>query len=416
MNRCLANRVEQLAPSGIRIINEKALELEQQGQDVLHFEIGRPDFDTPEYIKRACIASLENGDVFYTSNLGDKKLRDVIAEKLRCDNQCPYTFENILVTVGLAEGVFDVLGSILNEGDEILVPNPVWINYINIPKFFGAIPISYDLGESDRYQINIDELRSKITDHTKAIVISSPHNPTGSILYENTIQAVADLATKYDLIVISDEIYERLIYDGEKHISIASLPNMVERTFTLNGFSKAYSMTGWRIGYIAGPKDWIAKVNKLHQQNTTCAPSFVQKAAITSSARATAVATTIATSPQLPSRCPSSNGSPLRQLSLSSTAAGRAARKKFSLKCTWQTGVWRTLPRPCEAARSLQLPSANRTRRRHVHIEDWRPRYVYVEGIYPHRYRGGEFENVAILVAIAVNEDGYREVLGPLRV
>ena len=280
MNRCLANRVEQLAPSGIRIINEKALELEQQGQDVLHFEIGRPDFDTPEYIKRACIASLENGDVFYTSNLGDKKLRDVIAEKLRCDNQCPYTFENILVTVGLAEGVFDVLGSILNEGDEILVPNPVWINYINIPKFFGAIPISYDLGESDRYQINIDELRSKITDHTKAIVISSPHNPTGSILYENTIQAVADLATKYDLIVISDEIYERLIYDGEKHISIASLPNMVERTFTLNGFSKAYSMTGWRIGYIAGPKDWIAKVNKLHQQNTTCAPSFVQKAAI----------------------------------------------------------------------------------------------------------------------------------------
>lgn len=276
----VADRMNSLAPSGIRKVNEKALELERQGESVLHFEIGRPDFDTPEYIKAACIDSINRGDVFYTSNFGDMALRKTIAEKLNHDSGCQYEAANILVTVGLSEGVFDVLCTILNEGDEVLIPDPSWINYLNVPKLLGAVPVSYTLKEENGYQLDLEEIRQKITPKCKAIVITTPHNPTGSVLALETLEELAKIAQEEDIYVISDEIYERLIYDGEKHFSIASLPNMLERTFTMNGFSKAYSMTGWRIGYIAGPADMILTVNKLHQQNTTCAPSFVQKAAL----------------------------------------------------------------------------------------------------------------------------------------
>lgn len=270
----------RLAPSGIRKINERALELERQGKKVFHFEIGRPDFDTPGYIKKAAVESIQHGDVFYTSNFGDLELRRAIAEKLNRDNGCHYSFQNILVSVGLSEGVFDVLCAVLNESDEILISDPVWINYLNIPKFLGAVPVSYQLKEENGYQPDLNEIRAKITDKTKAIIITTPHNPTGSVLSEEVLRGLAEIAIQHDLLVISDEIYERLVYGEKKRVSIASLPGMQERTFTLNGFSKAYSMTGWRIGYIAAPEEWITGINKLHQQNTTCAASFVQKAAL----------------------------------------------------------------------------------------------------------------------------------------
>ncbi len=273
-------RMDKLVPSGIRKVNEKALAMERNGERVLHFELGRPDFDTPEYIKKACIEALEDGDVFYTSNFGTMELRRAIAEKLVKENNVNYCADEILVTVGLSEAVFDTLCSILNEGDEILVPDPVWMNYLNVPKLLGAVPVTYSLTEEHNYQIDLDELRSKVTKKTKALVIVTPNNPTGGVLNRKTLEGLAELAVEKDLLVIADEIYERLIYDGEKHISIASLPGMKERTFTMNGFSKAYSMTGWRIGYVAAPKEYIAVLNKIHQHNTTCAPSFVQKAAI----------------------------------------------------------------------------------------------------------------------------------------
>lgn len=276
-----AKRTEKMAPSGIRKVNEKALAMERKSETVIHFEIGRPDFDTPEYIKQACIKSLENGDVFYTSNFGDMELRKEVAAYLNRHNHISYTKDNILITVGLSEAIFDTLTVILDEGDEILVPNPVWINYINVPNLFGAKPVSYNLQEKNNYQPDLAELESKITPKTKAIVFISPNNPTGSVLNKKSLEKIAELAVKNDLLVMADEIYERLIYDGEKHISIASLPNMMERTITLNGFSKAYSMTGWRLGYVAAPAELIAQVNKIHQHNVTCAPSFVQKAAIT---------------------------------------------------------------------------------------------------------------------------------------
>lgn len=280
MKNRIAARMDQLAPSGIRKVNEKALAMEREGRSVIHFEIGRPDFDTPEYIKRACEESLRRGDVFYTSNFGDMGLRQAIADKLQRENHIPYKAGEVLVTVGLSEAVFDVLCSILDEGDEILVPDPVWINYLNVPRLLGATPVAYSLREENDFQMDLEEIRSKVTNQTKALVLVTPNNPTGGVLSEETLQGLAKIAVEKDLLVIADEIYERLVYDDAKHVSIASLPGMKERTFTMNGLSKAYSMTGWRIGYVAAPEEYIAVLNKIHQHNTTCAPSFVQKASI----------------------------------------------------------------------------------------------------------------------------------------
>ncbi len=276
-----AKRMNRIMPSGIRKVNEKALAMERNGETVIHFEIGRPDFDTPEYIKEACIRSIQEGDVFYTSNFGDMELRKEVASYLNRRSHIPYTEDNILITVGLSEAIFDVLTVIMDEGDEILVPDPVWINYVNVPGLLGAESVSYNLLEENGYQPDPDEMERKITDRTKAIVLISPNNPTGSILGKESLEKIAGLAKKNDLFVLADEVYERLIYDDEKHISIASLPGMMERTVTLNGFSKAYSMTGWRLGYAAAPASLVREVNKIHQHNVICAPSFVQKAAVT---------------------------------------------------------------------------------------------------------------------------------------
>ena len=280
MKSRIAPRMDQLVPSGIRKVNEKALAMERAGEKVIHFEIGRPDFDTPEYIKNACIESLKAGDVFYTSNFGLMELRQEVANYLNRRSHTDYKASEILITVGLSEAVFDMLCTILDEGDELLIPDPVWMNYLNVPKLLGAVPVSYELREENGFQIDLDEIRSKVTDKTKAVVIVTPNNPTGGVLTEETLKGLAQIAIEKDIMVIADEVYERLVYDGAKHISIASLPGMKERTFTMNGLSKAYSMTGWRVGYVAAPEEYITAMNKIHQHNTTCAPSFVQKASI----------------------------------------------------------------------------------------------------------------------------------------
>ena len=275
-----AARMDRMAPSGIRRVNEKALAMERAGETVIHFEIGRPDFDTPEYIKKAAIEALQKGDVFYTSNFGKMELRQAIAEKLKRENGLDYKAEEILVTAGLSEAVFAVLATILEEGDELLVPDPVWINYRNVPAFLNAVPVSYELKEENGYQLDPEEIRAKVTAKTRAIVLVTPNNPTGGVLCREVLQELAELAVEKDLLVISDEVYERLIYDGTEHVSIASLPGMKERTFTMNGLSKTYSMTGWRLGYVAAPAEYVPVLNKFHQHNTTCAVSFGQTAAI----------------------------------------------------------------------------------------------------------------------------------------
>jgi aspartate aminotransferase/aminotransferase len=276
----IAARMNRMAPSGIRKVNEKALAMERAGEKVLHFEIGRPDFDTPEYIKRAAEQALAEGKVHYTSNFGLMELRQAIADKLKRENNVDYTASEVLVTVGLSEAVFAVLATILEEGDEILVPDPVWLNYINVPNLLGAKAVTYGLTEETGFQMNLEEVKAKITSKTRAIVIITPNNPTGGVLSEDVLKELAEIAISNDLMVISDEVYERLVYDGAKHISIASLPGMKERTFTMNGMSKAYAMDGWRLGYVAAPEEYILAMNKFHQHNTTCAPNFVQVAAI----------------------------------------------------------------------------------------------------------------------------------------
>lgn len=275
-----SKRMEALPFSGIRVMMERANRMQKEGQDVIHMEIGRPDFDTPEVIKKAAYDSLEKGHVFYTSNYGTPELRAAIAEKLTRENNIPYTPEEILVTIGVGEGTYASIAAFLNPGDKVLVPNPVWLNYIHVPEFFDVVPVTYSLKEDNDYQIDLNELEEKTTDRTKMLVINTPGNPTGTVQSLETLQKLADFAKKHDLIVVSDEIYEKLVYGGTKHISIASLPGMKERTITLNGFSKCYSMTGWRLGYAAAPVDFIKGLVRVHQYINTCASSFVQDAGI----------------------------------------------------------------------------------------------------------------------------------------
>lgn len=280
MKNIISKKMSTIGLSGIRKMNEKALAMERAGQTVIHFEIGRPDFDTPEYIKKAAYESLERGEVFYTSNLGDMGLREQIAKKLYYQNNIPCKAENIMVSVGLSEAIFDALMAVLDPGDEILVPDPVWMNYVNVPKVLGAVPVSYTLKEENGYQMDLEEIREKITDKTKVLVLVTPNNPTGSMLSRETLEGLAKIAIEKDIVIFADEVYERLVYGDQEHVSIASLPGMAERTFTFNGFSKAYSMTGWRLGYVCAPLEYLKEVNKLHQNAVTCAPSFVQKAGI----------------------------------------------------------------------------------------------------------------------------------------
>lgn len=276
-----ASRMEALPFSEIRVMMERATQMQKNGEDVIHMEIGRPDFDTPQVIKDAANTALANGNVFYTSNYGTPELRQAIADKLKRDNGIDYKAEEILVTIGVGEGTYAAVAAFTEPGDEILVPDPVWLNYIHVPHFFGAVPVSYKLREENDYQIDLDEIEGLITSKTKMLVINTPGNPTGVVQSQATLEKLAGIAKKHDLIVVSDEIYEKLVYDGAKHVSIAALPGMKERTITLNGFSKCYSMTGWRLGYVAAPVEFIKAMVRVHAYINTCAPSFVQEAGIT---------------------------------------------------------------------------------------------------------------------------------------
>lgn len=276
-----ARRMDMLPFSEIRVMMEKATQMQKSGKDVIHMEIGRPDFDTPEVIKQAAYESLRRGNVFYTSNYGTPELRQAIADKLKRDNQVDYTAEEILVTIGVGEGTYAAVAAFLNPGDEVLVPDPVWLNYMHVPNFFGAVPVSYGLKEENDFQIDLTEIERLVTHKTKMLVINTPGNPTGVVQSYETLKGLADIAIRHDLIVVSDEIYEKMVYGDARHISIASLPGMKERTVTLNGFSKCYSMTGWRLGYAAAPVSFIKAMVRVHQYINTCASSFVQEAGIT---------------------------------------------------------------------------------------------------------------------------------------
>lgn len=251
--------------------------MEAAGVEVARMEIGRPDFDTPAHVKQAAKDALDAGRVHYTTNKGIEELRMQIAAKLRRDNGLDVDPEGgILVTVGCKEAILLALLAFVEAGDEVIVPSPSWDNYQHATAFLGGTPVAMTLDEANGYQPDLERLERSVTDRTKMLVLISPHNPTGVVFNRESLEGIATIARRRDLLVVSDEIYEKLVYDDEKHISIASMPGMAERTITINGFSKAYAMDGWRLGYAAGPEALINPMLKVHQYTTNCATTFVQ--------------------------------------------------------------------------------------------------------------------------------------------
>jgi len=276
-----AKRMETIPFSSIRKVFEEVKKLERKGETIIHLEIGRPDFDTPKHIKEAAKKALDEGFVHYTSNYGILELREAIAKKLEQDNNIKVDPEKeIIVTLGTNEAILMSMLGVLNPGDEVLIPEPAWFHYRYCAKLAEAKPISIPLRPENNFQLDPQDVHSKITSRTKMLIINSPHNPTGCVQSKETLEGIAEIAQKYNLLILSDEIYEKIIYDGIRHYSIASFPGMEDRTLTINGFSKLYSMTGWRVGYVAASEKLIDCLIRVHQYTTVCACSFAQKGAL----------------------------------------------------------------------------------------------------------------------------------------
>lgn len=276
-----ADRLAKVPQSTTRAIFQKCNRLASEGVKVTALTLGEPDFDTPNHVKEACKKAIDEGMTKYTDNIGIEPLREAICQKLKKENGLEYTVDEINVTTGVAQGMFAALLSFLNTGDEVLVPDPVYLTYSAIPNIAGAVVKSYRLLEENNFQPDILELESLISHKTKMIVVVSPSNPTGGVITETNLQKIALFAKKHDLLVLSDEIYERLIYsETKKHVSIASMQGMKERTILLNGLSKSMAMTGWRLGYIAAPAILLEPINRMTFYMTAGSTTFVQHAAI----------------------------------------------------------------------------------------------------------------------------------------
>lgn len=276
MNDYLSEVVKIIPPSGIR----KFFDLVSQTRGVISLGVGEPDFETPWHIREACFYSLEKGETMYTSNMGLLELREEIAAYEKRSIGVEYEpNKEIMVTVGVSEAVDLALRSLIGPGDEVLVPQPCYVSYApgTVLAYGQVVPV--ETFDKDEYRLRPDILASKITPRSKVLILAYPNNPTGGIMARQDLEALVDIIIKNDLIVISDEIYSELTYNGH-HVSIASCKGMKERTLVLNGFSKAFAMTGWRIGYACGHPDLIAAMNKIHQYTIMCAPIMAQKAAI----------------------------------------------------------------------------------------------------------------------------------------
>jgi len=277
----LARKMDIIPFQRIRRIVEAAALCEKQGKKIIHLEIGRPDFDTPSHIKDAAIKAISEGKVHYTSNYGIPELRTAIAAKFKQDNGLVYDpSDEIIVTVGATEGIFLSMMALLDPGDEVLIPEPSFPCYAQCANMIEAIPVFVPLTQENEFEPVIEDFKSRITSKTKMIVLNTPHNPTGAVYSEKTLRGLAQIAMDNDLFVLSDEIYEKNIYDQYPHFSIATLPGMKKRTITLNGFSKSHCMTGWRLGYLASSRELIAGLIRIHQYATVCATSFAQYGAV----------------------------------------------------------------------------------------------------------------------------------------
>lgn len=276
-----AERMNGIPFSGIRSVFEEVARREAQGESIVAFHIGRPDFDTPEHIKNAAKKALDDGLINYTSNYGLLSLREAIAAKLARENQIVVDpASQIIVTLGANEAVFISMMALLNPGDEILIPDPMWTHYLWCARLAGANVVSVPLSERNGFQLDPDDLERRISKRTRMVVLNSPHNPTGVVFNRETIAAVADIVTRHGLYLLSDEIYQQILYEDSVHLSPASLPRVAGRTLTIGGFSKAYAMTGWRLGYVVASPELIDVLIRVHQYTTICATSFAQAGAI----------------------------------------------------------------------------------------------------------------------------------------
>lgn len=277
----LAKRVSKLKPSPTLAIDAKAKAMIAQGIDVVNFGVGEPDFDTPDNVKEAAIRAINNGFTKYTAVGGTDELKEAIAKKLQSDNNLTYSKNQIIVSCGAKHSLYNIAQVLFGKGDEVIIPAPYWVSYPDQVILNDAKPVILNTKEENNFMLSAKELKKKITKKTKAIILNSPSNPTGSAYGKNILEEIADIAVKKKIFIVSDEIYEKIIYDGFKHISIASLNEKIKNlTIVVNGLSKSHSMTGWRIGYAAGPDEIISAMNKVQSQSTSNPASISQKAAV----------------------------------------------------------------------------------------------------------------------------------------
>ncbi|MCI5550142.1 MAG: pyridoxal phosphate-dependent aminotransferase [Clostridiales bacterium] len=275
----ISNRCRSISPSPTLVIDSKAKAMKKKGIDVVGFGAGEPDFDTPEYIRNAAKAALDAGMTRYTPSSGTLELRTAICEKLKRDNGLEYEPDQIVVSNGAKHSLFNICQTILDPGDEVIIPEPFWVSYPELVQIAGGVPVMVHGHEENDFLVSADDMKPYITPRIKAIILNSPNNPNGCVWPREMLEGIARLAVENQLFVISDEIYEKLVYDGEKHVSIASLGEEIKaQTFVVNGFSKAYAMTGWRLGYCAGPTNVMKAVGALQSHATSNPNSIAQYA------------------------------------------------------------------------------------------------------------------------------------------
>lgn len=275
-----ASRVKEIQFSAIRAIAQLVEDLKREGKKIIDLSLGRPDFDTPAHIKEAAKRALDAGKVHYTSNYGILELREALSRKYQQENELMYRPEEIIITVGAVEALTTAFMTFIEKEDEVIIPEPSWVNYASLVRLAGATPVFVSLALQDGFSLLPSRVIEKITPRSKAIIFASPNNPTGTMISRDVLTQISKIATDRNLLVIADEVYEKITYDGAKHISMASLPGMKERVITCNAFSKTYSMTGWRLGYLAADQSLMPSLIKVHQNLVTSANSIAQWAAL----------------------------------------------------------------------------------------------------------------------------------------
>ena len=277
----LSRRVKRMSPSPTMAITSKAKELKAKGIDVIGFGAGEPDFDTPYHIKEAAKEAIDMGFTKYTPPAGIPELRRAVADKLKEENGIDYEPEQVVITDGAKQALFNLMLSVIDEGDEVIIPSPYWVTYPEQVKFAGGTPVFVETKEVKGFALTLEELKPAVTSRTKMIILCTPHNPTGSVIPKEELQRIGEFCAERGILIASDECYEYLTYDGFKHTSIASLsPEIKQVTITINALSKAFSMTGWRVGYAAGPKEIIDAMIKINSQSISNVNSIAQKAAV----------------------------------------------------------------------------------------------------------------------------------------